>query len=822
MTKVNTNIQIIQAFLERFKISLFSNTFAKVNKVITLWDFQQMVTQSLPVQKKIGTLREITDKEKFDKYKITRLEAVTISGTFNNKHLRECLIEHSNLLQIDIDNPNNLKSLHEKLKHDKYVLMLFYSPSNKGLKAIVQIDGSKHDSSFIAFEKYFLDTYEIAIDKQCKDVCRLMYVSHDKECFVNIEAETLKLDGANENFEHVAPGSTKQPGQKTKKENLTKIQGRINHPKNVVECWQFTEQKATYQDGNRNEFLMMFASNCNRAGLIENESLQFALDNCNDLLESEIKATIASAYKNTSEHGKYKFKPLTERIINNPISSEVKKEIDTKVDLKEINKLTEKEKLIAGLYKRINDSEGKLKDVVIQYNGMIEIMYYLGYRRFDIENEYIVVKIESNVISQETPHIVQENVFRFIDSLPNVLPKEVDKGILIEKLRKSRDKLFNKGFFTMLIPDKEYIFNTDTSNEVFIYYRNGFVKVTANGVEFLEYKNLTGYIWKNQILNRDFKQIDENKGDYIFLKYLKNIANNDILRLLSLQTLIGYLLHNFFDTKLKAVVFTDSSITDEPNGRTGKTLLGKALEKIKPTTIINGKTFIPDSQFRYQEVSYETQIIFLNDLKPHFPVETLFNDITEKVKIERKNQSPVSQYAKFLIATNRTLKIVNASAKDRFVEFEFSEHYSEKFSPLLEFKKMFFGHEFTKNDWYEFDNVICDCIREYLVSGIIEAPVINLHKRKAIDETNSDFVSWFDSLLENGFIVHMMELDKAELHNKFLNDYPDYRVNKYLSQQKTFSKFVLTYCRYSEIVKCTERKSNDKRYFTFTLDQNVI
>lgn len=810
MANINIQLKENKQILETYTFSEYKSLYSKKkSRDLSLFEFLEKCINKGESSLLIESIRKTKNKVEKDELK-KKLECVALSGTFENEHTDKALINHSGLIQLDFDNIQNIDETIDKLKHDKYVFSLFLSPSGTGIKGIVKIDGNNHKENFFGLEKYFFEKYQLKLDEKCKNISRLFFYSYDPNLFLN---PTSKV------FEQIQPNTISRTGLREKKAKIS-----IHHPKTPSECWKFTEQKEDYIEGNRNNFCFMYANRCNEAGLSQNEALEYAIIHCVDISENEVRKSIESAYLNISEHGKHRYKEIVESIESPKKSNSPKDYSNNSIKAKDhVSNQSERERIITGLFKKINDSEGKIKDVSIQYNGMVELMCFLGYRRFDIENDHIVVKIENNVLSQETPTFVQQNVFKFIDSFPEILPNDVPKSILVEKLRKSRDKLFNKGFLTMLTPEKDYIFNVDTRNEVFIYYQNGFVKVTPNGIEFLEYNKLNKYIWKNQILDRNFKQLDVNyTGDFIFSKFILNVCNNDKVRFLSLNTLIGYLLHNFFETKLKAVVFTDSSITEEPNGRTGKTLLGKALEKIKPTTIINGKTFIPDDRFRYQEVSYETQIIFLNDLKPHFHVETLFNDITEKVKIERKNQPPVSQYAKFLIATNRTLKIVNASAKDRFIEFEFSEHYSDKFSPIDEFKKVFFGHDFTENDWYEFDNFICSCIQEYLKAGIIEAPVINLHRRKAIEETNLDFVNWFESLLEMGFLLDKQEYNKAELHNKFLNDYPDWRTHKYVSQQKTFSKFVSTYCRYHDSVKFTERKSNDKRFYTFSISPPSI
>jgi hypothetical protein len=71
-----------------------------------------------------------------------------------------------------------------------------------------------------------------------------------------------------------------------------------------------TQSKLTYTPGNRNNFLYLFASNANRAGISEADTLAFAQQQFTDLDAQEIRQTIASAYKHhAAEHATAAFHP---------------------------------------------------------------------------------------------------------------------------------------------------------------------------------------------------------------------------------------------------------------------------------------------------------------------------------------------------------------------------------------------------------------------------------------------------------------------------------------------------------------------------------
>ena len=106
-----------------------------------------------------------------------------MSGLFK-RHQAADLITHSGFLAIDIDDVDITEYV-EKLKNDTHCTGLFKSISGNGLCFVMPIDPDKHLDAFLGAEKYFFENYGIVIDKSCKDVSRLRYVSYDPDCFIN-------------------------------------------------------------------------------------------------------------------------------------------------------------------------------------------------------------------------------------------------------------------------------------------------------------------------------------------------------------------------------------------------------------------------------------------------------------------------------------------------------------------------------------------------------------------------------------------------------------------------------------------------------------
>ena len=253
----------------------------------------------------------------------------------------------------------------------------------------------------------------------------------------------------------------------------------------------------------------------------------------------------------------------------------------------------------------------------------------------------------------------------------------------------------------------------------------------------------------------------------------------------ALCSIVGYNLHIFFETKLKATVLTDSSLSEEAEGRTGKTLFAKGFGFIRTYVEISGKNFDPADKYRYSKCSLDSQILHNNDVRKNFDFEILYNDITEGIEVDKKNQQPFHQRVKYILSSNKTIKMDGASSRDRSIEFELAEHYNDKFQPRDEFGHWFFT-EWDSNEWANFDNFMMFCTNYYLQHGLVQPKEINLRKRKLIDQTCAEFIEFIHSKE----ITAGTKYSRDEWHKEFLDSYPDLKEDKFKKQIKTFTTYL--------------------------------
>lgn len=144
------------------------------------------------------TLRAIdpNDKKSRRKFKEENFDSVTFSGTFTKRDA-EHLIAHSGLIGLDFDHMPDCVALKEQLLKDPYFQpqLLFTSVSGTGLRNVIQIDLTKADHAtwFKALSHYVKETYGIAIDPQCSDVCRASFLPYDPEAYLFREEDSREL-----------------------------------------------------------------------------------------------------------------------------------------------------------------------------------------------------------------------------------------------------------------------------------------------------------------------------------------------------------------------------------------------------------------------------------------------------------------------------------------------------------------------------------------------------------------------------------------------------------------------------------------------------
>jgi hypothetical protein len=774
------------------KISVFKNLFSSKDTPfsLTITDVYERIKEGNPILiDKINIIRTTEDKELRDKTKNSLL-AIMFNGVFIER-TDNSLEEHSGCCILDFDKyPNDevMNLERERLINDKHVLMVFTSPSGNGLKALIRIPKSsklEHKRRFNAFRKYFESDY---FDEKNCNVSRVCFESYDPNIYLNQFCEEFTEIEEEKGFSY----SEKVPSIILRDESK------------IIERILKFDFKGNFEEGNRNNYILKLAMSFSEYGISQDTAEGYILNNyvIGDFSENEALTTIKSAYRKTNFDSKYFEDFSTVKNIQNKIKSGI--------NLDDIQKQLNVDKEIVNEIKcQLVESEDIFWNVQVNKNGgeTITIEPY-KYASFLVKNGFNKYYPETS----ENPTFVRvkENKVRLSSATQIkdfVLNYLLDKGLInVWNYCSKSPYLFNESHLNM-IDSINLKMLSDEKDKAYIPFENGVVKVTSNNTELLNFIDVDGYIWENQIINREFKKVNDYTND--FQDFVKKVSANDEERTKSLELTLGYLIHSYKDkTDQKAIIFNDQEIDDNPNGGSGKSLVLTSLSNFRKLIKIDGKAFDPKkSDFVYQRVNLDTQILAFDDVKKNFNFEQLFSLITEGITVNRKNKDeifiPFERSPKIIITTNYVINGIGSSHERRRHEIEFYQYFNNKRSPLSEYGRLLFD-SWNEEDWNKFDNYFISNLQKFLKYGLSKTISINGNAKRFIQGSTKDFYDW----TEEGNLPLNKRVYTVEIVALFLQEYKNY---KELSPRE-FMKWVREYCDYKGY-NFEKNRDQQGRYF---------
>ncbi len=221
-----------------------------------------------------------------------QLPAFTPSATFTEKRLLPNMENYSGFVHLDFDKltPEQLNAAFQIIAAIPYTFICFISPSGNGLKVFIEVNtgAEHHDTAYQQVMEYYQNATGLKADVKCKDITRLCFVSHDPQLYKNIYNEKFRVKDIPVQAKPV-PVVTMQ---ETREESTAPDEYLLTFQQQIT----FTNQKTEYTNGNRNNYMYLLASNCNRAGIPQSDTEILCAQHF-DLSEKEIKDSVSSAYK---------------------------------------------------------------------------------------------------------------------------------------------------------------------------------------------------------------------------------------------------------------------------------------------------------------------------------------------------------------------------------------------------------------------------------------------------------------------------------------------------------------------------------------------
>lgn len=690
----------------------------------------------------------------------------------------------------------------EMFINNKFVLSVFVSPSGNGLKVLIKIpaDAENHIKYFTSLKTEFDSTY---FDTTSKNVSRVCYESYDPLLYYN--PNSLIWDTIEEE-EHEERSSYKdKPTIKITDENkIVEI---------LVKWWT---KRYPMAEGQRNHNVYILAMAFNDFGI----SKSLASFICNQyesksFPKNEIETTINSAYGKTQNFAT-KYYEDTETI--DEIKQKLKRGDSKKVIRRQLLDTNVDEEVIEAVLEKAEEDDtakfwsknekGTIKVIPILFKKFLEDSGFYKYCPEGGKN-YVFVKVTNNLIDHTSEKEIKDYI---LDKLYHY------EDVSVYNYFADQTRLFREEFLTLLSTIDIY-FIADTKKSSYLYYKNCAVQITKDEVVSIDYVDLGGYVWKDHVIDRMYKECESNKCDY--QTFISNVCGQKEKRKLSMESTIGFLMHGHKNLSYcPAVILNDEVISDNPEGGTGKGIFMNALSHMKKLVTIDGKAFTFERSFAYQLVSADTQILCFDDVKKYFDFERLFSVVTEGLTLEKKNKDaikiPFSKSPKIAITTNYAIKGAGNSFARRKWELELHQHYTKSYTPQDEFGKLFFG-DWDSDEWCFFDNYMIYCLQLYLKEGLIQSEFVNLKIRQLSAETSHDFIEWcglLEGQEENQKLYIGVQIKKNEMYFDFINEYPDYGPkSKMTISRQRFYKWLHAYCVYKTGAPPIEGKDMVGRWF---------
>lgn len=510
--------------------------------------------------------------------------------------------------------------------------------------------------------------------------------------------------------------------------------------------------------------------------------------------------------------------------------------------------------------RQIKRTGGAVEEVYrFRWSRMYAFLQTRGYGLFKTdEKNYIYVQIERNIVSEITRGDIRRYVNRFV--------KQLNSEELQDMLHANGARYFSEDSLSAL-EFIEPRFHKPEKGVQYMFFDKVYWKITSNGIQEAPITDITGYVWNKELKAESVGKVAElahvryipdeiqmkeaeewrkanPNGEYQFdlalgkfmieeteaskrchfLNFLLNtsifhpekfrageeMTENEVQEtfrhFLQKCTAFGYLLHTFHDPRItKAVIAMDAKLSEvgASEGRSGKSLLGKALQNLLETVYIPGKAKdLTEDRFLLEEVKPgRTKILWIDDVRVNFDMEFFFPFITGGAKYEtkgiRRTTLKPEDTPKLYICTNHAINEAGGSFASRMVKLAFSHWYHDdgngnQHAPVDDFGVNFFN-EWDAEQWNLFYNFAAWCLQQYFTYGIIPAPNDRLELRRLRQFIGDIFLDYCVAYFSNPQNRNT-QIPREEFTSAFYEKLPDQR--KYTNVRMVKQKLI-AFCSYS-------------------------
>lgn len=636
--------------------SLFKNRLAKTS------------SRYIDIDKYLSIIKNDKTKVIIDKIRageVIELPAVTFAGVFNTRKKEACTCA-SGFVMADIDGLNGaVKYTKELLGKDKHIVLCHYSKSGEGLRLLFyfkMLEGKAGEEAsnmytqlFGVVERYIADEYGIEIDKSCKDISRLSFISYDVDYIYNPDADELIV---------IEPSDYSAISNEISNDGVTIDNGNLREYL-YKKVFKRASELSVMPPHDGKHRLSVYLG---------------ALGNITGIEISQLKSIFAESWVKWD--------------VVQYIYSHYASQFGSKA--KERNKDKDKDK---------NKKEKIAKTVIEVVNKLTKHSYYKYIRN---NQDVSLVAIRNGVIVEYYGDGIMSHVTEFIvDKFPNI---NIEDVMPIAKKTTEAIHLLHK-------LNENTIYNNikDKLKESYLFFQDYVVRIDADNITAVSYSDFPYLLWDGQKINRSFTP---NGDTSVYERFVRLVAGNDEARYDYLRWCIGYILSGVNDTKnRKLVMLTDFTENEKEKGGTGKSLLTEAFKYVRNTVTYDGKKF-DTGNYSFQLNTEGTEVIVIDDIKMN-TIESLYSVITNGLQINKKyareTYIPASQY-KIVATANYIFRIDdNSTLRRLYIHKCNNSHFKGGVTPYDYFGHMLY-HDWDDAEWNRFYTYIISLIQYYLAN----------------------------------------------------------------------------------------------------------
>lgn len=718
------------------KISIFKNSFAEEpEEQITIEELVKRIKEGY-WKKQVEKLRQIKDLRQYKKTKES-LPGVTISGEYKTRDkytpMVDRLKKHSSFIALDIDRKDNPKIRTQDLI-DNQCLMQFVSCSGEGLKIIYRCKPTKdpaehrriYDAAVLRLEKKGI---KLKVDPIVKSIASLQYVSFDPAVYF-IPKTKLVINPL--------------PPIKIKKSKPSEDQMKdISQLEEYIEALEGKDVTESYEDW-----------------LTIGMGLSYSLGEVGRAVFHKISANYKEYDKGESDE---KFDSLVERDPNHierPVTLasvyQIINKFIPKVKLRHLSKKYNKGHAV-GLGEDVDDGQKKQQG---DLSGMVRYKLFLFKKTFDKETKELIDLQPSKLNLNAFEKLLREKGFyRYETMYVQIVDNIVERVDADDILRIVTGHVEQDGDYSFIYGGIEYFFGweelahlwrefrgqssiynqiaagldhwqpnllVDGPNQSYIPFKNGLLSITNKDRKLIAYNQIDRQIWKERLLPRDYAYTAEPG---MFEEFFINVCGRGEKRAERIKTdhfkramwYFGYMLHGVKRQSMaRAWLLYDIKVGN--SGRSGKSILGQGIGKIRNMVTIDGKQVdFRNNRFALQQVTPWTQVVFIDDPHKYMSLIPLFNMISGESSTEKKNKDPLQMSLKFMIASNHILEAEGTSEQGRQFVTQVDDFYirygkenKNILAPIVHLHGKEFFTDWDEKDWAKFDSFAVRCLQCHL------------------------------------------------------------------------------------------------------------